>query len=431
MNVCVEPSVRAFRHIALLSLLLVVLFGCGQSADRSEKRPVPGVTDTEIRLGSSLALEGHAKYFGVQTLSGAMSYIRYVNEHGGVHGRTIRVIEKDDSYDPAKCLFNTQQFIIEDNVFALFCYVGTPTTVKVLPMLDEARIPLLGVFTGANALREPFNRYVINIRSSYYQETEAAVRHIVEDLDIRDVAVFYQFDAYGFDGLVGTELSLKQYGLETVARGSYIRGTQDVTEGLEKIMRSRARAVVMIGTYDACGEFIRRASERGYHPLFYNVSFVGGEELARRVSDLDRSVVIMSQVVPPPDPGCSQGGIPDYVSLLAHYYPDETPSDVGFEGYINARIMVEGLRRAGPDLTRSRFISAIESLRGYPLGCSLFASFGPKDHQGLDRVFFARLDSGQVTPFGDWKSLPVAENPMSPAAESPVTAPVSPEGKSQ
>lgn len=391
------------------SILFILVFACCacEPVDQRElsARATPGVSDTEIRLGSSLALSGHAGYLGTQTLRGAMSYIRHVNESGGVHGRTIRVVARDDAYDPPTCLANTQQFILGGHVFALFCYVGTPTTVKILPMVDEARIPLLGMFTGANALREPFNRYVVNIRASYYQETEAAVRHLVQDLGIRDIAVFYQFDAYGFDGLVGTELALKQYGLEPVARGSYIRGTRDVEEGLNKVLHSGAEAVVMIGTYDACGEFIHRSVEQHYCPLFYNVSFVGGEELARRVADTDRSVVVVSQVVPPPQTFATEGDEPDYVTLLKRYYPSDAPSDVGLEGYLNARVMVEGLRKAGRNLTRIGFIRAIESLSDFPLGRSLRASFGPDDHQGLDRVFFARLTGGGMESFHDWGEL--------------------------
>ena len=119
---------------------------------------VPGITDTQILIGSSLALGGHASYLGTQTLHGAMAYLTHVNKEGGINGRKIRVIAYDDGYDPPRCVANTQKLIVEDGVFALFCYVGTPTTVKIIPIVDEAKIPLVGMFTGANALREPLNR---------------------------------------------------------------------------------------------------------------------------------------------------------------------------------------------------------------------------------------------------------------------------------
>lgn len=393
----------------ILLLLVLLLAACETSAPEERgDAGVPGVSDTVVCLGSSLALSGHAGYLGTQTLRGAMSYIRSVNEAGGVHGRTIEVKAVDDSYDPPQCLANTQKFIIDNDVFALFNYVGTPTTVKIMPMLEEARIPLVGVFSGANALREPFNKYIINIRASYYQETEAAVRHLVQDLDIKKIAVFYQFDAYGFDGLIGTELALKRFGLEPVARGSYIRGTKGVEEGLEKIKQSGAQAVVMIGTYGACARFIHQAAGEHYFPIFYNVSFVGGEELARRLRDLPQASVVMSQVVPSSvvstDIVASDSAL-DYVRHLGLYFPGETPSFVGLEGYLNARILVEGLERAGRDLTREGFIQAIESITYYPLGAGLTIAFGESDHQGLDHIYFTRLVAGRIESLDDWKSL--------------------------
>ena len=387
--------------------LALVMASCDTADESAAPRSVaPGVSDTHIVLGSSLALTGHAGYLGTQTLRGAEAYIRHVNEKGGVHGRTIEIKAVDDSYDPPRCLANTQKFIIDNNVLALFCYVGTPTTIKVLPLVEEARIPLIGMFTGANALREPFNRYVINIRASYYQETEAAVSHLVKDIGITKIAVFYQYDAYGFDGLIGTELALKEYNLEPVARGSYIRGTLDVSEGLDKIRNSGAEAVVMVGTYGACARFIQLAQEEGYDPIFYNVSFVGAEELARRIGE-GTPTVLMSQVVPPPATGSGspQDAAVEYVRLLGRYYPGETPSFVGLEGFLNARILVEGLEKAGRNLTREGLIDAIETIRDLDLGPGMSITYGPHDRQGLDQVYFTRLENGRFIPFSGWESL--------------------------
>ena len=326
-----------------------------------------------------------------------------------MHGRTITILSKDDSYDPPQCLANTQKFIVDNDVLALFCYVGTPTTVKVLPLVEDARIPLVGMFTGANGLRQPFNRYVVNIRASYYQETEAAVRHLVEDLGLKKIAVFYQYDAYGFDGLIGTELALKEFHLEPVARGSYVRGTLNVAEGLERIRRSQAQAVVMVGTYDACARFINLARDKDYSPVFYTVSFVGAEELARRITGAGRDTVLMSQVVPPPSPDPADPEATDaasqYIRLLARYYPDDTPSFIGLEGFLNARIMVEGLRKAGRDLTREGLIKAIESIRDLKLGPGMSITYGPNDRQGLDTIYFTRLEKGRFEPFSDWMGL--------------------------
>ncbi len=401
---------QIFNKLLLLVLFTVAIAhtGCSREVVRDERGDRSlGVSDREIRIGASLPLSGHAQYLGIQTLRGAMAYLNHVNEQGGVHGRKINLVAYDDAYDPPRCLANTQRLIIEDQVFALSCYVGTPTTVKIIPLVDQAAIPLVGMFTGANDLRVPFNRYLINVRPSYYKETEEAVRHMVEDLGLSRIAVFYQYDAYGFDGLTGTELALKNYGMAPIAKGNYIRGTDHVDEGLDKIASSGAEAVVMIGTYEICATFVHKARAMGFDPLFYHVSFVGAEELARRLEGEEGALVLMSQVVPPPMPD-QHGEVrdaADYANLLSRFYPQDKPNYVGLEAFLNARVLVEGLRRAGPELTRENFIDAIESMRDYTLLQGISVSFGPDDHQGLDQVYFTKLTNGSFAPFQAWSDL--------------------------
>ncbi len=397
--------------LALSLLGLLSLAGC---EEQPQTIPIPdsssnGVTAKEIVLGSSLALSGHASFLGTQTLIGAMCYLNHVNETGGVHGRSIRVIAYDDGYDPPLCVANTQKLIVDDQVFGLFCYVGTPTTVKIIPLVNEAQMPLLGMFTGANALREPFSRYIINVRASYYQETAEAVRRFVEDLGLRRIAVFYQYDAYGFDGLKGAELALKRLGLAPVARGAYTRGTLKVEKGLEAIMEAQAEAVVMIGTYEPCAKFIRLARERGFDALFHNVSFVGPEELARLLGNAGDGVFV-TQVVPPPDSSQAQAlhrSAGEYARLLARYHPGQQPNSVGLEGFINAKVLVEGLRRAGRDLTREGFIDALESITDFDPGIEQSLSLKPDDHQGFERVYFTRLEQGKfvLVTDADWDRM--------------------------
>ena len=385
--------------------LLVVLAGvvwgiAGCTSERSQDSADAGRTgiqSDEILIGSSLALEGHASYLGIQTLHGALAYLHHINDSGGVYGRRIRVIHYDDGYDPPRCVLNTQRLVIEDKVFALFCYVGTPTTIKAIPLVHEARIPLVGMFTGAQALRDPVNRYLINVRASYYQETGAAVEYLVEKQGLKKIAVFYQYDAYGFDGLRGAELALKAYQLVPVATGTYVRGTLNVEDGLDKIMSAGAEAVVMIGTYEPCARFIQLALSKEFRPTFYNVSFVGANELIRRLGK-DAQGVIITQVVPPPEPmdnGELLWGATEYVQRLQQYFPEDQPNFVSFEGYVNAKVLVEGLRRAGSQLDRERFIDAIESIHDIDLGIANTLSFSPTDHQGLERVYFTLFENGR------------------------------------
>ncbi|MDZ7665047.1 MAG: ABC transporter substrate-binding protein [Desulfotignum sp.] len=380
-------------------MIFLICAACGMPPENgSIQDSRNGISDKEILIGSSLALGGHAGYLGTQMIQGAMSYLSHINAQGGVHGRNIRLILMDDGYNPSQCLYNTQQLILEKKVFALFCYVGTPTTVRIIPLINEAAIPLVGMFTGAQRLRQPANPYLINIRASYYQETRAAVDLIVKQKGLTRVAVFYQYDEYGFDGLKGTEIALKQHDLVPVAKGSYIRGTLDVENGLEQIIRSDAQAVVMIGTYDSCAKFIQLARQLNFNPLFHNVSFVGSEELARRLGP-DGEGVIVTQVVPPPSSNTAREDLPgvkEYVRLLNRYYPDSRPNFVGLEGYINAKILVEGLERGGRHLTRQSFLKAIKSVNDFDLGIQNRLSFGPEDNQGLDQVYYTIIRNGQL-----------------------------------
>ena len=355
----------------------------------------PGVTPNEIVIGSSLALGGHASFLGTQYLHGAMCLIKEINSEGGIHHRRIKVIAYDDGYDPPRCVANTRRLIDRDKVFCLFCYVGTPTTVKIIDIVERNKIPLLGNFTGADKLRFPFRHYIFNVRSSYYQETNAVVRYFVEEKGLRRIAVFYQYDDYGFDGLKGTQIALQQYDLSPVATGSFIRGTLDIEDALDKIQASRAQAVIMIGTYSPCAKFIKEARARRYNPLFHNVSFVGADKLVQELGDAGEGVLI-TQVVPPPTERILLPATEQYSRLLGKYYPQDQPNFVSFEGFINARVLIESLRRAGRDITREGSIRALESIKEHYVGIGAVINFGPQDHQGIDDVYLTQVKKGQL-----------------------------------
>ncbi|MBW2566986.1 MAG: ABC transporter substrate-binding protein [Deltaproteobacteria bacterium] len=355
----------------------------------------PGVSPNEIVIGSSLALGGHASFLGTEYLHGAMCLINQINKEGGIHHRKIRVIAYDDGYDPPRCVANTQRLIHKDKVFALFCYVGTPTTVKIIDTVEDNKIPLVGLFTGADKLRFPFKHYIFNVRSSYYQETNAVVRYFVEQKGLRRIAVFYQYDDYGFDGLKGTQIALQRYGLSPVATGSFVRGTLDVEDALKKIRKSEAQAVIMIGTYSPCAKFIQEARAKRYNPLFHNVSFVGADKLVQELGDAGEGVLI-TQVVPPPTQRILLPATEQYSRLLSQYYPQDRPNFVSFEGFINARVLVEALRRAGRDISREGFIRALESIKEHYVGIGAVINFGPKDHQGIDDVYLTEVKDGQL-----------------------------------
>ncbi len=398
-------SVLFLSTFCVLFLISAVLGGCESEQPRSGSgSQTAGVSESEILIGSSCPLSGHASSLGTQAIHGVQTYLNQVNDQGGVNGRHIRLIAYDDAYDPALCISNTQKLITEDRVFALTSYVGTPTAAKVVPMVQEAGIPLVGILSGARVLREPFQRYIINIRASYYEETGHLIDHFVQDLGITRVAVFYQYDEFGFDGLTGTEIALQNHGLKPVAKASYIRGTMDVEESIDLICGSDAEAVVMIGTYGPCAKFVTLAKQRKSAMIFHAVSFVGTEELAKILGP-EAEGIIITQVVPPPWETVLLPAAGEYTRLLSRYFPEEKPSFLGFEGFLNAIVLAEGLKRAGRDLTRDRLIDSIEGIRQFSLQIANPLDYSPTDHQGLRYVYFTQIRDGKPSLITNWEQI--------------------------
>lgn len=362
----------------------------------------PGVTANEIVVGSCSALTGPANFLGTQMTTGGEAYLKEVNDAGGVHGRQIRLIKRDDGYEPLRTITCVNQLISKDKVFALGFFVGTPTGAKAAPMAESKHVPLVGLFTGAELLRNPVKKWVINVRASYYDETRAMIDNLVA-LGRDRVAVFYQEDAFGKAVLSGVEIALSKYGKKPIALGTYKRNTMNIEDGLASIQHSNPDAIVMVGTYAPLAKFVRESRSRGLNPLFLNVSFVGTEAFAREAGEAGEGVVI-TQVVPPPNRE-DLPAVSDYHKALAKYFPEESPNFVSLEGYITARVLVEGLRRAGPSPTRAGLISALENMNGVDIGVGTRTAYTPNFHQALHEVFPTVLRHGQAVVFSDWKTV--------------------------
>ncbi len=384
------------------ALLIAALLGGGYyffaqsrvSAPSANSVQTPGVTDTEIRLGSSAALSGNAASLGTNLISGANVAVSEINDAGGINGRKLKVISYDDQYDPPKAVENTQKLINEDKVFALFNYVGTPTGVKVMPVIAEAKIPLVGMFTGAEAFRNPLQRYIFNIRGSYYQETELATKYFVDNIGLKKVAVLYQADAFGLAGLEGAKIALSKRGLTPVALGSYERGTVNVEAAVQTIAASDAQAVIMIGTYTPLAKSVSLIKSTKPEMLFDTVSFVGPESFIQELKEkVDH--VFVTQVVPPVYYSELFNSVKSYTDGLEKYQPGVTPTFGGLEGYINTKVLAEGIRLAGKDLTREGLVAALESLHNYDVGIGVNVSFSHESHQGLDKVYLTDFNKGR------------------------------------
>ncbi|MBU0676221.1 MAG: ABC transporter substrate-binding protein [Proteobacteria bacterium] len=352
-----------------------------------------GVTAGEVVVGMSNALSGPAAALGSGLKLGAEVYFNKMNKAGGVAGRKIRLISYDDGYEPKNTVENTRKLIQDDKVFALFGFVGTPTSKAIIPMINQEKILYFGPFTGAEFLRNPVNSYVFNVRSSYFDEAEAQVGYLVDTLGVKDVGLFIQDDAYGIAVKGGVMRALRKRGLNLVGEGRYTRNTVDVAKGLQEVKAANPKAVSMVGTYRAMASFIREARATGFDPIFLNVSFVGTEALIQEL-DGKGDGTLVSQVVPAPHD--------DSLPIVKQYQADmkaagdEIYNYVSLEGYIDAMVFAEILKRVGPDLTTESFIAVAESLTMEAGGMRF--QFSPANHQALQEVYLTKIAGGKAVP---------------------------------
>ncbi len=385
-----------------------------------------GLTDTEIVLGMSAAFSGPSRGLGIELYRGATAYFTHVNSTSGVNGRQIVLKTYDDGYQPNQSVENTVKLMLQDQVFALFGYVGTPTVTRVLPMLkkfQDEKMFLFFPFTGAQPQRQPpYGDFAFNLRASYRQETGGLVDNFVS-IGRRRIAVFYQADAYGRSGWAGVRRALGQYGERIVGEATYRRGTK-FTESMQRqvdILKAvKPEAIICIGAYAACGAFLRDAVNLGLRVPIANLSFVGSENLlkliiegqddSRRYTDL----LVNSQVVPSYE-DVSNPGVREYRDLMQRYNPQPprelikeayTPFSHSFaslEGFFNAKLMVEILQRLDNKPERGKLKSAVLSIKDFDLGVGEPVSFSLNRRQGLNRVYYTVVDEGRFVTLTDWK----------------------------
>jgi branched-chain amino acid transport system substrate-binding protein len=383
--------------------LLVFVFLLSTIGVSSAPAQTPGVTDNSILIGSCSALDGPARVLGNQTVMGATAYLHSINDEGGVFGRKVQLLAFDDGYDPEKSPACFKR-MTKEGVFALGFFVGTPTAKVYVPMAQEEKIPVVGLFTGAQLLYEPLKHYIINVRASYYDETREQVDKLWE-LNIHKIGVLYQDDAFGKAVLDGVKLALQKHNASPVGLGTFARGSLDVDSGLREVMAARPQAVVVVGPYSPVATVVKKAHAASWRPQFLTVSFVGTEEFIKEAGP-DAEGTIITQVIPPYD-RTDYPTVAQYRSALAKYYPNMPPSFVSFEGFVDAMVVVEGLKRAGKDVTREKFISSIESIHdmNVGLGPKLVLNFGPNDHKGFDSVYPTIVKGGQPVLLTDWSGI--------------------------
>jgi branched-chain amino acid transport system substrate-binding protein len=381
-----------------------LLFGCFFAVSLPlQAQNTPGVTGNEILIGSCSALEGPSHFLGTETVTGAKAYFDSINDAGGVDGRKLKLISYDDSYDPAKteACFNR---LLEQKVFALGFFVGTPTAVKYLPMAESNKIPLIGLFTGAQTLYEPMRHWVVNVRASYFDETREQIDGLWGSLGYKKVGVIYPEDAFGAAVLEGVRTALKAHGAEPIAAASYQRQTAQVGGAIDTVKAANPDAVVVVGPANTVSPILKQSHAKGWKPLFLTVSFVGTDDLITEAGP-DAEGVVITQVVPPYYL-TEYKTVALYRRALSKYYPSAQPNFVSLEGFVDAMVLVEGLKKAGKDLTREGLIRGVESIHEMDLGLGsqLKLSYSAKDHKGFNHVIPTVVRGGRAVPFTDWST---------------------------
>jgi branched-chain amino acid transport system substrate-binding protein len=371
-------SRRHFLRTAAAGAAALALPGLASAQSSAQSRT--------LVIGQSAAFSGPAAQLGIQMNAGAKLWFDQQNQAGGLNGHMVELRTADDGYEPDRCKANTDKFI-KDDVFALLGYVGTPTCAAALPLINEAKIPFFGPFTGAEILRDPFSKSVFHLRASYYDETELIVKQLTT-LGLNRVAVFYQNDAYGKAGLEGTVRALKRRNLEPVATSTVERNTVEVAKAVVDIVPANANAIVQISAYKSCAAFIRAARKAGFGGTFFNVSFVGTQALADELG-ADAMGVAISQVMPYPYTQSTP------ITREFHAAVDKADGAVkanysSLEGYLAAKVFSEGLKRAGKNPTREQLVAGLESIQRQDFG-GFNVDFGSRDHIASSYVDLSML----------------------------------------
>ncbi len=377
------------------AILTGAAFAQSERSSSNEPSATPGVFEDRILFGQSAAFEGPARELGISMRAGIQAAFQEINRQGGIHGRRLDLRSLNDSYEPDAAIANTRRLIVED-VFALIGAVGTPTSRAVVPVTEESGIPYIAPMTGAEFLRDSARHTVINLRASYYQETEEMVERLTTDLDIQRIAILYQDDSFGLAGLRGVLRALERRQISPVGMGVFVRNTIAVKTALLDLRAKKPEAIIIVGPYKPAATFIKWARLLDMDPVFMTLSFVGSNALARELGP-EGAGVLVTQVVPFPT-GDSMPVSRAYRFALKAHDPSIEPGFISFEGYLAGRLAIQALRRCGERVERECVHVALKS--GDPIDLDGFAlRFGERDNQGSDSVFLTAIgNDGRYMP---------------------------------
>lgn len=340
-----------------------------------------GLAHADLVIGQVAPLSGVLASTGQQMVLGGKIYFNYINDTGGVHGQKIKVLVADDAYKVDETVRLTREMLARPEVLALYGFAGTANVGKLLTdgVLEQGGAPLVAPYTGGEPLRKPFNSWIFHLRAGYADEAEHMVQQLTT-LGMSRVAVMYQDDGFGKAGLEGVQAAVARRGLKLSVAAGYERNTDKVEEAVKKIKESDAQAIIMISVNKSTAAFIKRYRESGGGAQLYNISVVDPAELVKLAGLKNAHGLGISQVVPYPYMA-NLPAIREYQALLKKYAPDEPVNYTSFEQFLGAKVLVESLRRAGPNPSRAKVVKALESMNSVDLG-GITVNYSPENHVG-------------------------------------------------
>ena len=378
---------RRFIYLVLLvTSLLAIAPTSSFAASPAERSIENNLVNQPIILASSSALSGPAAKLGIRLNQGAEVYFDKINKSGGIAGQKIILKTLDDGYEPFKAIKNTQLFLNDNTVFALFNYVGTPTVAVILPLIEDNHLPFLMPFTGAEFLRKPIINNIFNLRASYYQEVDAQLDYLVKEQGFTKIGLLIQADKFGTAVEKGYLSLMLQHGIEPVVTTRYRRNTKDVSLALSVLKEKDVEAIAFVGTYEPFAELINTAAEQKFTPFFTTVSFISSHDLFPKIKQQSR--VLVSEVMPEPQT-CILKICVEFLNDMkqaGRLYTDQ----VQFEGYLNAYLFTEVAKLCTEKLSQTCFLNKIRNFR-FDFG-GIAVNFSSENNQGLNNIYLNFFD---------------------------------------
>jgi branched-chain amino acid transport system substrate-binding protein len=365
---------------------------------QGQSQPTQGVTDTEIKLGAWGPLTGPGASWGA-VIKGTKAYFDWINEQGGIHGRKLTYIMRDDGYMPPRTVAAAKELAERQKVFAFVTGIGTATGMAVKDYLDEKRMINIGMGSGARAWTDPISKYRFSTYPEYRTESSLLVRYAAKELGLKKIAMFYQNDGYGKEGLTGAEQAVEKYGAEFVAKVSYELSDTDLSSQALKLKASGAQVVIVWSTAKHAATLAKESAKLAFKPQFLATSTLSDPILFKLAGEAWNGTIIANWMPMHTD---ETEGMKAYRAAVAKYAPDQVVGNFTLAGFILAEPFVEGLKRAGRDLTTESLVAALESIKNFNGAYVHDLTFGPGDRQGPDSIYFIKAEDGKLKRISDW-----------------------------